>query len=99
MGGVSSNLRIDNDVIIIRIRRLYLFHPYTTFGVNSFMDGEDGYYLQQYHILADGKETGVTMTATGSRKIKEIRSFACEEGSFAEVGDAFRAAGHAWMRA
>ncbi len=35
MGGVSSNLRIDNDVIIIRIRRLYLFHPYTTFGVNS----------------------------------------------------------------
>ncbi len=37
MGGVSSNLRIDNDVIIIRIRRLYLFHPYTTFGVNSFV--------------------------------------------------------------
>ncbi len=40
MGGVSSNLRIDNDVIIIRIRRLYLFHPYTTFGVNSDPSGE-----------------------------------------------------------
>ncbi len=49
MGGVSSNLRIDNDVIIIRIRRLYLFHPYTTFGVNSVLSVPLVYFLLVRH--------------------------------------------------
>ena len=60
-----------------------------------FGDGEDGYFMQQHKIFANGHDTGVTMLVTGNfDQGNNSRTFEFGGQDFKKIQDAFRAAGH-----
>ena len=67
---------------------------------DMFGDGPDGYFMQQYTLYADEKDTGVSMTVEGHMgKDDATRIFFAAGQGFDDIKDVFVAAGHKWLRA
>jgi len=60
-----------------------------------FSDGEDKYFCQEYGLLADGEQTGVTIVIQGNvGKKNTTRAFHVAEKSFDNLKEALKFAGH-----
>jgi hypothetical protein len=64
-----------------------------------FMDGENGTYIQQQKLLADGQDTGVLIVVNGnSNKRQYERKFITKSGEFQQCRQALESAGHTVSR-
>lgn len=64
-----------------------------------FMDGENGAYIQQQKLLADGEDTGVLIAINGNSNTRQYeRKFITKSGEFHKCRQALESAGHTVSR-